>query len=213
VSHLGFVMLGLFAFNWQGLEGSIYQMLNHGVSTGALFLLVGMLYERRHTRAIADFGGLARQMPVFATVFILVALSSIGLPGLNGFVGEFLILLGAFKEARPHTILAATGVILAAVYMLWAAQRVLFGKITRAENATLPDLTRRELAVLVPMLILIVLMGVYPQPFLKRMHSSVGDLMEHVELRRQSERRAEAFLPEPRTSPSDDAAGLAEVSR
>jgi NADH-quinone oxidoreductase subunit M len=174
VSHLGFVMLGIFVFNWQGIEGAIYQMLNHGLSTGALFLLVGMLYERRHTRNIAEFGGLARSMPVFATLFIVVTLSSIGLPGLNGFVGEFMILLGAFKEARWHTVVATTGVILAAVYMLWAAQRVLFGKIVRPENESVRDLDRRELAVLLPMVALIVLMGVYPKPFFERMHGAVG---------------------------------------
>jgi NADH-quinone oxidoreductase subunit M len=190
VSHLGFVMLGLFAFNRQGLEGSLFQMLNHGLSTGALFLLVGMLYERRHTRTIAEFGGLARSMPLFAAVFIVVTLSSIGLPGLNGFVGEFLILLGAFKEARPYAIVGATGVVLGAVYMLWTAQRVLFGAIHKPENRSLPDLTRRELAVLAPILGLIVLLGVYPRIVLEPMHDAVGDLMAHVELRVETERRA-----------------------
>jgi len=192
VSHLGFVMLGLFAFNRQGIEGAIYQMLNHGVSTGALFFLVGMLYERRHTRAIAQFGGLSRSMPIYATVFVIVSLSSIGLPGLNGFVGEFLILLGAFKEARLHAILGATGVVFAAVYLLWAVQRVLFGKIDREENRTLPDLGRRELAVLVPLLVLIVVMGVFPKPFFERMHVSVGDLMAHVDDRVQTDRRVQS---------------------
>jgi NADH-quinone oxidoreductase subunit M len=192
VSHLGFVMLGLFAFNRQGLEGSLYQMVNHGLSTGALFLLVGMLYERRHTRAIADFGGLARSMPLFAAVFIVVTLSSIGLPGLNGFVGEFLILLGAFKEARLHAIIGATGVVLGAVYMLWTAQRVLFGPIHLEANRAGPDLTRREWAVLAPILALMVLLGVYPKLVLEPMHDAVGDLMAHVELRVETERRAGA---------------------
>jgi NADH-quinone oxidoreductase subunit M len=192
VSHLGFVMLGLFVFNRQGIEGAIYQMLNHGVSTGALFLLVGMLYERRHTREIAQFGGLARSMPIFTTVFVIVTLSSIGLPGLNGFVGEFLILLGAFHHARPYAVIAATGVVLGAVYMLWAAQRVFFGKIDRDENRTLPDLDRRELAVLLPLVVLIVVMGVWPRPFLQRMHGAVDDLITHVETRTQIERRAAA---------------------
>jgi NADH-quinone oxidoreductase subunit M len=192
VSHLGFVTLGLFCFNTQGLEGSLYQMLNHGVSTGALFLLVGMLYERRHTRAIAEFGGIARSMPIYATIFIIVTLSSIGLPGSNGFVGEFLILLGAFKAARPHAILAATGVVLGAVYMLWAAQRVLFGPLDKDANRDLPDLSRRELAVLLPLVALIVLMGVWPRPFIDRMHAAVGDLVAHVEQRIEPERRADA---------------------
>jgi NADH-quinone oxidoreductase subunit M len=192
VSHLGFVMLGLFAFNRQGIEGAIYQMLNHGVSTGALFFLVGMLYERRHTRAIAQFGGLSRSMPLYAAVFVIVSLSSIGLPGLNGFVGEFVILLGAFKEARLHAILGATGVVFAAVYLLWAVQRVLFGKLDREENRALPDLGRRELAVLVPLLVLIVVMGIFPKPFFERMHGSVGDLMAHVDERVQIDRRVQA---------------------
>jgi len=185
----------LFVWNRQGLEGALYQMLNHGLSTGALFLLVGMLYERRHTRQIASFGGLAHSMPIYATVFIIVTLSSIGLPGLNGFVGEFLILLGAFKDARPYTIVAASGVVLGAVYMLWAAQRVLFGKLDKDENRNLPDLTRRELAVLLPLLVMIVVMGVYPKPFLSRMHESVGGLMTHVEERVQAERRAGRGAP------------------
>jgi NADH-quinone oxidoreductase subunit M len=196
VSHLGFVMLGLFAFNRQGIEGAIYQMLNHGVSTGALFLLVGMLYERRHTRAIAQFGGLSRSMPLYATVFVVVSLSSIGLPGLNGFVGEFLILLGAFKDARPFAVVAATGVILAAIYLLWAVQRVLFGKLDRDENRKLPDLGRRELAVLVPLVAMIVVMGVYPQPFFKRMHATVGELMIRVDEGMQTEPRVESAAPE-----------------
>jgi NADH-quinone oxidoreductase subunit M len=150
-----------------------------------------MLYERRHTRAIADFGGLARSMPVYATVFVVVMLSSIGLPGLNGFVGEFLILLGAFRDARVYAVLGATGVVLGAVYMLWAAQRVLFGKITHEENRNLPDLTRRELAVLLPILVMIVVMGVYPRPFLDRMHAAVGDLKARVEARQQTEPRTD----------------------
>jgi NADH-quinone oxidoreductase subunit M len=154
---------------------------------------VGMLYERRHTRAIADFGGLARSMPVYSTVFVVVMLSSIGLPGLNGFVGEFLILLGAFRDARVYAVLGATGVVLGAVYMLWAAQRVLFGKLVHEENRHLPDLTRRELAVLLPLLVFIVVMGVYPRPFLDRMHTAVGDLRARVEARQQTQPRAQAM--------------------
>jgi NADH-quinone oxidoreductase subunit M len=195
VSHLGFVMLGLLCWNRQGLEGALYQMLNHGLSTGALFLLVGMLYERRHTRAIAEFGGIARSMPIYATVFVIVALSSMGLPGLNGFVGEFLILLGAFKDARVFAVIGATGVVLGAVYLLWTAQRVLFGPLSRDANRSLPDLGRRELAVLLPILALIVVMGVWPRPFLDRMHGAVEDLMTHVEKRVQAEPRAAGSLP------------------
>ena len=146
VSHLGFIVLGIFSFTMQGMEGAVYQMLNHGVSTGALFLLVGMIYERRHTRSIAEFGGLAHRMPVYAGVFLIVTLSSIGLPGLNGFVGEFLILLGTFGVSPAHAALAATGVILSAVYMLWMYQRVIWGEITNAKNELLADMNVREKA-------------------------------------------------------------------
>jgi NADH-quinone oxidoreductase subunit M len=173
VSHLGFVMLGLAALNTVGVEGSVIQMVNHGLSTGALFILVGMLYERRHTRLIADFGGIAKSMPVFAVFFMIVTLSSIGLPGLNGFVGEFLILLGTFKKSVPLGVLATSGVILAAVYMLWMFKRVMFGPLDKEENKTLKDLSPREIATLVPLVILIVWIGVYPQTFLRKMDRSV----------------------------------------
>jgi NADH-quinone oxidoreductase subunit M len=173
VSHLGYVMLGMFAFNMQGIQGSIYQMLNHGISTGSLFLIVGMVYERRHTRLIADFGGLSKVMPIYAAFFMIVTLSSIGLPGTNGFVGEFLILLGAFRSNVIYGVLAATGVILGAAYMLWMFQRVMFGKITRPENEKLKDLNGREIAILVPMVILIFLMGIYPKLFFSKMDVSV----------------------------------------
>jgi NADH-quinone oxidoreductase subunit M len=178
VSHLGFVMLGIFALNFQGIQGGVIQMVNHGLSTGALFLLVGMIYERRHTRNIADFGGLTKVMPGFAVCFMIVTLSSIGLPGLNGFVGEFLILLGAFETARPWAIVAALGVILSAIYMLWMFQRVMFGKIRHEANLLLKDLTPREWAVLVPVLVLIVWLGVYPDPFLRTMDASIAGLLE-----------------------------------
>jgi NADH-quinone oxidoreductase subunit M len=180
VSHLGFVTLGLFALNVQGLQGSIYQMLNHGLSTGALFLLVGMIYDRRHTRMIADFGGLWKQIPVFSALLLLVTFSSIGLPGLNGFIGEFLILLGAFAVTPGWTALAATGVILGAVYMLWMCRRVIFGPLTRPENQKLQDLNGRELLILAPIVALIVLMGVYPQPFLSRMKPSIEYTLKKV---------------------------------
>ena len=183
VSHLGFVMLGLLSLNRQGVEGAVFQMLSHGLSTGALFLLVGVLYERRHTRAIADFGGLGRSMPLYATVLIVVTLSSIGLPGLNGFVGEFLILLGAFKESRLHAILACGGVVLGAVYMLWMVERVVWGPLRHEANRRLADLNAREVLAFAPLLVLIVGMGVYPKPFLDQMHGSVRDLIRHVETR------------------------------
>jgi len=180
VSHLGFVMLGVFAFNIQGIEGGITQMINHGLSTGALFLIVGMLYERRHTRMIADFGGLTKQMPVFATFFMIVTLSSIGLPGLNGFVGEFLILVGAFKSRILYASLATSGIILAAVYMLWMFQRVMFGEITHEENKTLKDINKREWAILLPIVLMIFWIGIYPNSFLRKMDASVNHLLKQV---------------------------------
>jgi NADH-quinone oxidoreductase subunit M len=178
---MGFVLLGLFALNQQGVTGSIYQMLNHGLSTGALFLAVGMIYHRRHTRLIADFGGLWQQLPRFSVVFLIVMLSSIGLPGLNGFVGEFLILLGAFETSRLAAAIGTIGIILGAVYMLWMFQRVIFGPLDNPENQKLHDLSRRELAVFAPILFLIVLMGVYPQPFLSRMEPAVQKYVARVQ--------------------------------
>lgn len=178
VSHMGFVVLGLFSFTELGMQGALYQMLNHGVSTGALFLFVGMIYERRHTRMIKDFGGLARPMPWFSTFFVIAGLSSIGLPFLNGFVGEFLIMLGTWtSDVVQHvwivTMLAGTGVIWAAVYMLWMLQRVVFGTKTSEANAHLHDLSAREVGLLVPLLALMLLMGVYPRPFLSRSRPSI----------------------------------------
>jgi proton-translocating NADH-quinone oxidoreductase, chain M len=180
VSHLGFVMLGLFALNMQSVQGGIYQMLNHGLSTGALFLLVGMIYDRRHTRLIEDFGGLWKQLPIFSSLFLVVMFSSIGLPGLNGFVGEFLILVGAFAVTPGWTAAAATGVILGAIYMLWMYRRVIFGPLAHPENQKLRDLNGREIFILVPILGLIVWMGVYPQPFLDRMKPSVDRTLKKV---------------------------------
>jgi NADH-quinone oxidoreductase subunit M len=177
VSHLGFVVLGIFSFTTQGIEGAIYQMLNHGVSTGALFLLVGVIYDRRHTRLIENFGGLANSMPLYAAFFLIVALSSIGLPGLNGFVGEFLILLGTFGASPPRAAVAAVGVILSAVYMLWMYQRVIWGEIRDERNRSLSDLFVRERVMLIPLLILILWMGVYSDHFLRPMDTSVAKLM------------------------------------
>ena len=185
VSHMGFVVLGLFSFTELGMQGALYQMLNHGVSTGALFLFVGFIYERRHTRMISDFGGLSTPMPWFATLFVIASLSSIGLPFLNGFVGEFLIMIGSWTSnaiTRPRiaTMLAGTGVIWAAVYMLWMLQRVLFGKVTSPENAKLRDLDARELGLLIPLLILMLFMGVFPRPFLDRSQASIEAVRARV---------------------------------
>jgi NADH-quinone oxidoreductase subunit M len=160
-------------------------MINHGLSTGALFLLVGMLYERRHTRMIQDFGGLARSVPVFTAAFLIVTLSSIGLPGLNGFVGEFLILVGTFRVNVLYAVLATTGIILAAVYMLWMFQRVMFGPLTQEANRGLADLTPREMAVLAPVLALIVWIGIYPQPFLRTTGVAVAQLLERAQARKE----------------------------
>ncbi len=181
VSHLGFVVLGIFAFTVPALQGASIQMVNHGLSTGALFLLVGMLYERTHTRQIGDFGGLASVTPIFAGVFLVVALSSLGLPGLNGFVGEFLILVGTFPVNRVWAILAAAGVILAALYLLWAYQRVMQGPVTVEANRSIPDLDKREVALMAPILAAIVLLGVWPRPILDRMEPSLRQVVERVE--------------------------------
>jgi len=183
VAHLGFVMLGMFAFEVQGLEGSVLQMVNHGLSTGALFLLVGMLYERRHTRQLADFGGIAKPMPVFAALFVIVAMSSVGLPALNGFVGEFLILLGAFRARPAFAVPAAFGVVLAAAYLLWAVRRMLFGPVERPENRALIDLGLREKLVMVALVVPIVWIGVYPETFLVRIRPAVIDVLHTMEAR------------------------------
>jgi NADH-quinone oxidoreductase subunit M len=180
VSHLGFVMLGLFAFTPMAVTGSLYQMLNHGLSTGALFLLVGMIYERRHSRLIAAFGGLWRVVPGFAVCLLLAMLASVGLPGMNGFVGEFLILCGAFGPWPWATAVATSGVVLGALYLLSMYQRVAFGPLVHEENARLTDLTGRELAVLVPVLGLCLVMGLYPAPFLSRMQPSVDRVLERM---------------------------------
>jgi NADH-quinone oxidoreductase subunit M len=180
VSHLGFVMLGIWAGTVQSLQGALMVMIGHGFSTGALFFLVGMLYERRHSREIAAFGGIARVMPLFSAIFTLTALASIGLPGLNGFVGEFLVLLGSFGPYPVATAIATTGVIFAAAYMLWALQRIIFNKLDQTENETLPDLTPRELAVLAPLVAGMIWMGVYPAPVLRRMEPAARHYLEVV---------------------------------
>jgi len=180
VSHLGFVVLGLCAMNQQGVQGSLYQMLNHGVSTGGLFMIVGMLSDRRHTRLISEFGGLKGVMPKLVAAFLLITLSSIALPGMNGFVGEFLILIGAFRWHPRLTVFAATGVILSAVYMLWMFQRVNYGPVTNEKNRRLPDLSLREWTLLVPTIAMAIFMGVFPGVFLKPMEPSVSRVIERV---------------------------------
>ena len=181
VSHMGFAMLGIWAMTVQGVQGAIVVMLAHGISTGGLFFLIGMLYERRHTREIAAFGGIARVMPAFATVLVVTALSSIGVPGTNGFVGEFLVLIGSFG---PHPVaagLAATGVIFSAAYLLWAVQRVVFNKLDKPENESLTDLTPREWAVLLPLVLGILWLGLYPRPVLRRTEPAAKAIVEQVE--------------------------------
>jgi len=181
VSHMGFVMLGMFALNLQGMEGSLLQMINHGLSTGGLFLIVGLIYDRRHTRQISELGGISKQMPIYATLFAIIMFASMGLPGLNGFVGEFLILIGAFQVRWWWGALAVSGIILGAAYMLWLYQRTMFGEITKKENETLTDLDFREIATLIPIIFFCLWIGLYPSPFLKGMHASIANVLQIVE--------------------------------
>jgi NADH-quinone oxidoreductase subunit M len=182
VSHLGFVMLGVFAATPVSLQGGVLQMINHGISTGALFLIVGIIYERRHTRLISEYGGLSHIMPVYATVFLVMTLSSIGMPGLNGFIGEFFILQGTF--AAPglwlYAALAVIGIVLGAAYMLWLYQRVMFGKLENPLNEVLPDLNMRELATFMPLIILAFWIGIYPTYFTKYLEEPVNAIVERV---------------------------------
>ena len=180
VSHMGFIVLGMFALNPQGVQGSIIQMVNHGLSTGALFLIVGLIYDRRHTRQISEFGGLSKQMPVYATLFAIIMFSSMGLPGLNGFIGEFLILIGAFKVNYVWAAFAVTGIVLGAAYMLWLYQRTMFGAMENPKNADLPDLSLRELTTLVPIIVMCFWIGLYPSPFLSRTEASVNYILARV---------------------------------
>jgi NADH-quinone oxidoreductase subunit M len=180
VSHMGMVMLGMFALNPVGLTGSIIQQLNHGISTGALFLIVGIVYERRHTREIAEYGGLSKVMPVYAAIFMVMTMSSIGLPTLNGFIGEFLILQGAFIANLWWAVIAGSGVVLGAAYMLWLYQRTMFGKVENPKNEKLPDLNLREVVTFVPLIILAVWIGIYPKPFLDRLAPTVTSVVARV---------------------------------
>ncbi len=180
VSHMGFVMLGLFVLTPLAAKGAVLQMINHGLSTGALFLIVGIVYERRHTRLIAEFGGLASRMPVYAAVFLIMTMSSIGLPGLNGFIGEFMILMGTFPVSWLWTAIAATGIILGAGYMLWLYQRVMFGRLTNPANESLKDLTLREFATFLPLIVLAFWIGVFPKPFLSVLDKPVEKIIRVV---------------------------------
>jgi NADH-quinone oxidoreductase subunit M len=180
VSHLGFVMLGIFALTEQSVQGAILVMINHGISTGALFLLIGMIYERTHTRMISAYGGIARVVPLFAAILTFVSLSSIGLPGTNGFVGEFLVLLGSFRSEPYYVLFATVGVIFAAAYLLWAIQRILFNSLDKPQNLTLRDLNWRELGLMAPLLASICWLGIYPAPVLRRTQLSATTVVEEV---------------------------------
>ena len=180
VSHMGFITMGMFALNAPGLRGSILQMINHGISTGALFLLVGIIYERRHNRMISEYGGLAKVMPLYATFFMIIALSSLGLPTLNGFIGEFTILIGAFHHSWVWALFAATGIVLGAAYLLWMYQRVFFGEITNDKNKNLTDLNLREQWTLIPLIVMAFWIGLYPKPFFRLMEPTVDRVLQRV---------------------------------
>jgi len=181
VSHMGFVTLGIFSLNSQGVEGGLLQMINHGVSTGALFLAVGVIYERTHTRMIADYGGIAAKVPVYAAFLLIITLSSIGLPGTNGFIGEFTILLGAFQYKAVYAVIASLGIILGAGYMLWLYQRVAFGTVTNPHNEHLVDMNMREVAAALPLFILVFVIGLYPNAAFQMIHASADNLVRHVQ--------------------------------
>jgi len=181
VSHLGFVMLGFFALNELGIQGGVIQMINHGLSTGGLFLIVGLIYERRHTREISAFGGLAKVMPVFAAMFLIIALSSLGLPLLNGFIGEFIILQGAFAASWQWAAFAVSGIVLGAAYLLWLYQRTMFGPLDKEENKALVDLNGRERWTLIPIIVMCIWIGVYPKPFLRVIEAPVADIVARLQ--------------------------------
>lgn len=190
VSHLGFVVLGIFAFNVEAMQGAFIQMVNHGISTGALFLIVGMMYERRHTRLMSDYGGIARSVPILTFFMVFSVLASAGLPGLNGFVGEFMILIGSFKssvlDSPMLVVVATTGVILAAVYLLWMIYSTFWGTVDNEENEAMPDLNAREIGLLVPLVALMIILGFAPNPFLKKSEPAVKSLLEMIEFKRMA---------------------------
>jgi len=209
VAHLGFVMLGMFALTTQGVTGSILQMVNHGLATGALFFLVGVIYERRHTRLISEFGGIAHVMPLFATIFMIVTLASIGLPGTNGFVGEFLILLGTFKANPVYAAIGTFGIVLAAVYMLWMVQRVFFGTCDKEENKKLTDMNWREAFIAFPIIVMIFWIGIYPKTFIDKIEPSVNKVIEIVKSKAQTgdDSKGTGFVP---VNPEDDPDNISE---
>jgi NADH-quinone oxidoreductase subunit M len=178
VAHMGFVTLGIFSLNQQGVTGAIYQMLSHGIVSAALFLCVGVIYDRMHTREIARYGGLAERMPVYASFFMVFMLANVGLPGTGGFIGEILVLVGLFQVSTWAATLAGTGVVLSAAYMLWLYRRVIFGKLTKSDLKSITDMNYREVAVFTPLLVLTILMGVYPMPFLEIIEVSVANLVD-----------------------------------
>ena len=206
VAHMGFVVIGVFALTVNGLQGGLVVMISHGISTGALFLLLGMMYERRHTRLIEDFGGIGRVAPLFATAFVITALASIGLPGTSGFIGEFLALIGAFETHALVAIVAATGVVFAAYYMLPMVQRVLFNELDREENRSFADLSRREMWVLGPLVALMIWIGVQPAPFLERMEPSVQAVLERVQEGAEAPDPPAGLAESPGVSPTADPA-------
>jgi len=179
VAHMGFVTIGIFTFNTQGIEGAIFQMLSHGVVSGALFLCVGVIYDRMHTREIGRYGGLVHRMPLYATVFMIFTMASVGLPGTSGFIGEFMVLIGAYQAATWVALLATTGLILGAAYMLWLYRRVVFGPLTREDLKSILDLDAREVAMFVPLILVVLWMGIYPASFLEVIHGSVANLVDH----------------------------------
>jgi NADH-quinone oxidoreductase subunit M len=190
VAHMGFVTLGIFAANEEGLQGAMFQMLSHGLVSGALFLIVGVIYDRLHTRDIDRYGGLADIMPRYATVFMVMMLASVGLPGTSGFIGEFLVLVGAFQVSTTFATLAATGLILGAAYMLYLYRRVVFGTVTRADVRAMPDLSMREIAIFAPIVLLVLWMGIYPNSFLRPMQPALANLAERVEAAQSAARLA-----------------------
>jgi NADH-quinone oxidoreductase subunit M len=181
VAHMGFVTLGIFALNFQGIQGAIYQMLSHGIVSAALFLCVGVVYDRMHTRLIDRYGGLVERMPVYAFTFMLFMLASVGLPGTGGFIGEFLVLVGLFKVNTTVAVLASLGVVLGAAYMLWLYRRVVFGRLVREDLKSIPDMNIREIAIFVPLILLTLWMGIYPTPFLEIMDASVANLINQYQ--------------------------------
>jgi NADH-quinone oxidoreductase subunit M len=209
VSHLGFCTLGIFALTPHGLSGSVIQQLNHGLSTGALFLLIGVLYERRHTRLISEFGGLSTPMPNFAAVYMIATLSSLGLPLLNGFIGEFTILRGTYEVSIKYTAWASFGIILGAAYLLWLYQRVMFGPVTNPSNEHLQDLNAREFATLIPLIILCFWIGIYPKPLFRVLERPVQQIVEQVNPGYYGAERATAPAPKPMLNPAEMPAGTA----